>query len=323
MLLGDGPLVADRVLELGPGVLEDRADLHLRAPAAERLVGRRRAAGRVDRHEQVPAGVAEPALARGLLPHVAVVEHPQLVAEQVRHRGDVAVQVGDHPDPDLVGDLLQRVGVERAAVDRAVGLRRERGDALRPSGHAEVVDAGVVEQGGHQRDEPLGHLAQLGLHLRVGAHRRTHRVVSRRAARAPVPRRSASDGSRGTARQRHLAGRQGRRDDVAGGEVAVRRGQVGTAYGEQRDVGADHRVDLVLGTPQLALALGSSRRLRAGRATPRCPAGAAARRRRRAPRGASSAAAAPTRSSASVRPGLFLYFSVRPRRNSATVAGCG
>ena len=67
---------------------------------------------------EVPAGVAEPALAGRLLPQVAVVEHGQLAAEHVGDRGHVAAHVGDDPDADLVGDLAQRVGVD--------GQRRRR-----------------------------------------------------------------------------------------------------------------------------------------------------------------------------------------------------
>ena len=62
-------------------------------------------AGPLQRDLQVPAGVAEAALARGLLAEVAVVEHLQLAAEGLRDRGHVAAHVGDHPDADLVADL--------------------------------------------------------------------------------------------------------------------------------------------------------------------------------------------------------------------------
>ena len=82
----------------------------------------------------MPAGVAEPALAGGLLPHVAVVEHPQLVAEQVGDRGDVAAHVGDDPHPDLVGDLGSGSGKAGAAVDGPAGLGGERLDALGAAG---------------------------------------------------------------------------------------------------------------------------------------------------------------------------------------------
>ena len=94
VLLGNGALVADVVLELRPRVLQHGAHLDLRERAAVLRVG----------DLEVPAGVAEPALARGLLAEVAVVEHGQLAAEHVGDRGDVAAHVGDHPDADLVGD---------------------------------------------------------------------------------------------------------------------------------------------------------------------------------------------------------------------------
>ena len=53
-----------------------------------------------------------------------------------------------------------------------------------------------------------------------------------------------------------LALGQGRRDDVAGGEVAVGRGVAGLALGEQGDVGAHDGIHRVLGPAQVALALG-------------------------------------------------------------------
>ena len=138
-------LVADVVLELRPRVLQHRADLHLRRVPAHQLVGGMPLARGVEADQQVPAGVAEPALLRGLLAHVAVVVHDHLVAQQLGHGRDVAVHVGDHPDADRVGDLAQRVGVEGYAVAGAARLLRERRDRLGPAGDAEVVDAGVVE----------------------------------------------------------------------------------------------------------------------------------------------------------------------------------
>ena len=60
----------------------------------------------------MPAGVAEPALARGLLAEVAVVEDGQLAAEHVGDGGHVAAHVGDHAEADLVGDVGERVGVD-------------------------------------------------------------------------------------------------------------------------------------------------------------------------------------------------------------------
>ena len=65
----------------------------------------------------MPAGVAEPALAGGLPAHVPVVLDDDLVGQQLGDGGDVAEHVGDDPDPDLVGDVAQRVGVQQLAVD--------------------------------------------------------------------------------------------------------------------------------------------------------------------------------------------------------------
>ena len=98
VLLGDGALVAHVVLELRPRVLEDRAHLHRGAVAPDGVVCRGHALDGVDRHEQVAARVAEPALAGGLAAHVAVVEDAELVGEQAGDGVDVAVQVGHHAD---------------------------------------------------------------------------------------------------------------------------------------------------------------------------------------------------------------------------------
>ena len=126
MLVGDVALVADVVLELRPGVLEHGADLHLRDPAAQTRVAGLALAGRVERDQQVPAGVAEAALARGLVAHVAVVVTTTWSPSRSATARDVAVDVGDHADADLVGDLAQRVGVDRHPVDRPAGLVGER-----------------------------------------------------------------------------------------------------------------------------------------------------------------------------------------------------
>ena len=96
-------------------------------PRSSSYAGWSRARG-VEADQQVPAGVAEPALARGLPAHVAVVVDDDLVVEQVGHGLDVAVHVGDHPDADLVGDLAQRVG-ERAAVPSTVRAALAANDA--------------------------------------------------------------------------------------------------------------------------------------------------------------------------------------------------
>ena len=82
------------MLELGPRVLQDGPDLN-----------RRRLLFAFDGDEQMPARVAPPALARGLQPHVTVIEQPHLLGEQIGDRGDIVAQIGDHPQADLVGDL--------------------------------------------------------------------------------------------------------------------------------------------------------------------------------------------------------------------------
>ena len=117
----DAALVADVVLELGPGVLQHGAQLHLDHPA-------------VDLELEVSAGVAEPALAGGELAEVAVVDHPQLLGQQRGHSLHVVAHVGDHPDAEQVADVAQRVGIERCAVVGAGRLLRERRDALGPAG---------------------------------------------------------------------------------------------------------------------------------------------------------------------------------------------
>ena len=94
MFGGNRTLVADVVLELRPRVLQHGADLD-----------RRRLLLAFHADQQVPAGVTPPALARRLQAHVAVVEQPHLVGEQRGDRVDVLAQIGDDPQPDLVGDL--------------------------------------------------------------------------------------------------------------------------------------------------------------------------------------------------------------------------
>ncbi len=208
-------LVADVVLELRPRVLEHGPDLH-RRPAAV-----------VEADQQVAAGVAEPALARGLLAQVTVVVHDDLVAEQLGDSGDIAVHVGDDPDADLVGDVAQRVGIERLTVEGAGSLLGEARHALGAPADAQVVDAGLVEDRGDQRDRPLTGLDQRRLPGGVLLDRAARRVVVLR--------------------------RERRRDDVAGPEVAVRRDAAELEVDEAGEVGAQHRVDLVLDHPQLAL----------------------------------------------------------------------
>ena len=119
MLGGNRTLVADVVLELRPRVLQHGADLD-----------RRGLLFALDADQQVPARIAPAAFARGLQTHVAVVEQPHLVGEQRRDRVDVVAQIGDDPQPDLVGDLHQGVAEESLAVDGPFGLGRERFDAL-------------------------------------------------------------------------------------------------------------------------------------------------------------------------------------------------
>ena len=142
---GNRTLVADVVLELRPCVLQHGAHLD-----------RRGLLFASDADEQVPAGIAPPALACGLQPHVAVVEQSHLVGEQRRHRVDVLAQIGDDPQPDLVGDLDQRVAEESPTVDDPLGLGGERLDALGARRDAEVVDAGVVQKRRHQLEVVLG-----------------------------------------------------------------------------------------------------------------------------------------------------------------------
>src|SRR4029079_7756268 len=97
------------------GVLQDGAHLDRRAPAVQVVVHGRVGLG-AGGDEQVSAGVSPAAVGGGLLPHVAVVEEGELVGQQVGDGVDVVAQVGDHPDPDLVGDLGERVGVRRTAL---------------------------------------------------------------------------------------------------------------------------------------------------------------------------------------------------------------
>ena len=101
---GNRTLVTDIVLELRPCVLQHRAHLD-----------GRRLLFALHADQQMPAGIAPPAFARGLQPHVPIVEQTHLVGQQRRDRVDVLAQVGDDPQADLVGDLHQRVAEESAA----------------------------------------------------------------------------------------------------------------------------------------------------------------------------------------------------------------
>ncbi len=226
VLLGDRPLVADVVLELRPRVLQDRAHLNRRGLLLA-----------LDADQQVPARVAPAALAGGLLTHVAVVEQLHLVGQQVGDGRDVVAQERDHAQADLVGDLRERIGEEPLAVDAAVRLLGERRHALGSRRHAEVVDARVVEQRRHQLEVVVGGGEQARAPLREQRDGVAHRTW------------------RGFRWRGHQIGRKRRRDGGARLRVAVGRHVVGPAGGEQADVGADDRVDGILGPAQLALAL--------------------------------------------------------------------
>ena len=139
MLGGNRSLVTDVVLELRPCVLQHSADLD-----------RSRLLFALDADQKVSAGVPPSAFTRRFQAHVAVVEQPHLIGEQRRDSVDVLAKIGDDPQPDLVGDLGQRVGEESAAVGGACGLGRERLDALGTRSDAEVVDARVVQKRRHQ-----------------------------------------------------------------------------------------------------------------------------------------------------------------------------
>ena len=195
VLVGDGALVADVVLELGPRVLQHGPDLDLRLTPAQQLEAVLAFAHRIQADEQVAAGVAEPTLTRRLLAHVAIVVDHDLVREQVGDGLDVAVHVGDHPHADLVGDVPQRVGEHRPAVGDAGGLGRERRHGLRATGHGQVVDAGLVEGGGHHGDVLVGGQPQVGVVLGVLPHGGTR--VKRYGGARPPGGATASAGSVG------------------------------------------------------------------------------------------------------------------------------
>ena len=143
-------LVADVVLELGPGVLEHGAQL-------DRGAGDRVVPGGADRSrdEQVPARVAETSCGGGLLAEVAVVEDGELLGQQVGDGVDVTLNVGDDPHPHLVGHGAHRVGGRVGGQDPA-RLAGERLDRLGPPGDAEVVDPGVVDDAGDELDDLVG-----------------------------------------------------------------------------------------------------------------------------------------------------------------------
>ena len=120
----------------------------------------------------VPARVPEATLSRGVPTHVAVLEDGELVGvgEELGDRDDIAVDIGDDPDPDLVGDLAQRVGMHGAPVPLTVRLGREGAHRLGPSGHAEVVEAGLVEHPRDELDEGGGDRLEAGAGLGEGRH---------------------------------------------------------------------------------------------------------------------------------------------------------
>ena len=64
----------------------------------------------------MPARVTEPAGPRGLAAHVAIVEHRQLVGQQLGDGVDVTADVGDDPNSYLIGDVPHRVWMRPGAV---------------------------------------------------------------------------------------------------------------------------------------------------------------------------------------------------------------
>ena len=147
ILLRDGALVPDVVLELGPGVLQHGADLDLDLTITDHRVLALILCRETD--AQMPTGVTESASARSLPTHVPVVENDRLVGQQGCHRRHIAGDVGDDPQPDGVVDLRRRIVVERRTVLGAGGLLGEGGNRLRAAGHAQVVQPGVVENARH------------------------------------------------------------------------------------------------------------------------------------------------------------------------------
>ena len=138
----------------------------------------------------------------------------------------------------------------------------------------------------------------------------------RRSARPAAPgRRAAPAGSAG-------APRQGRGDDVAGREVAVRRGQLGLAA---RRTARRRRTPPRRPGPRRDGGRSCVRPARPARRA-RQPwwwvtlSGAA---RRRGPRGGRLRTSSSSRSWSRVRPGLFLYFSVGPAGTAPPSPGAG
>jgi len=107
-------------------VLQDRADLDLRGVPAHQLVRRVPLPGRVEPDQQVPAGVAEAALLRGLGAHVAVIEDNDLVAQQVGlDVGDFVWTGGDchiyDNHVEQVTEQLQAALNSRVVIEQAKG----------------------------------------------------------------------------------------------------------------------------------------------------------------------------------------------------------
>ena len=111
---------------------------------------------------------------------------------------------------------VERVGVERRAVHRALRLGGERRHALGATGDAEVVDAGVVEQRGDQRRRTASAASAARAGRAAYSRRGPVDVLGRPRPRRAVP-----------GRRDRSSGRVGR-DDVAGRAVAVRRGRSGS-----------------------------------------------------------------------------------------------
>ena len=109
------------------------------------------------------AAVAEATLARGLLTHVPVFEHGELVGKEFGDGDDIALDVGNDADADLVSDFAEGLAVDGLAVAFAGGFGGKRFDALGPTGHGEVVDAGLVEDPPDEADEAGGDRTEFGV----------------------------------------------------------------------------------------------------------------------------------------------------------------
>jgi hypothetical protein len=150
------------VLELGPRVLQDGAQLDRRT--LQGLVVR--LGHTVTGDEQVPAGVTEASFAGRQAAHVAVLEDGVVLPEQLGHREDVALHIGDDAHADLVCDPLHRVGVG-VALAQATRLDGEGLHGLGAALDRQVVDAGLVDDRAHGRTEVLRGLDQSGPEVAV------------------------------------------------------------------------------------------------------------------------------------------------------------